>query len=439
MKTLIYIAVLMISVIGISSCSGNTNHKTTEIEKARLDSIRQDSLRKDSIAYVNFETYDLALFNLHGHVKKVELATSMIPLPQFSYTTATFTSEGMLLGGANDMINSIRDTDGRIIKYNVCGSEDHYISLEWDNNIIAKVTDDCNGYSDYVQIVYPQYENKRIVSYEGHIMKHYGDIYRQFKGQIKYSKFDAFGNWTEYSVQHQECNYINGEWSEWETEEYTRDRRIEYYNKENVVEENATQLNEQREYEDYIEKENAQKQAVINKYKWLQGTWHLDIDGPNGISVANYTLKINGNNATMSDGRNTKYSGSHSIENGKLYLGNAYSFDINESNQSLHYRQYRLTKEGGSSSWNGSFRTDSDVMRYLCDRTFYSNNHRMAFTYNSVTIDGHTVSGSPIIRNVSSTTATIVVNPIGGGRAAVMYLNASNGSINYEGDIFQVR
>lgn len=439
MKTLIHIAVLMIGVIGISSCTGNTNHKTTSEEKARLDSIRQDSLRKDSIAFVNFETFDLVLFNLHGHVKKVELATSWIPSPQFSYTTATFTSEGMLLGGANDMINSIRDADGRIIKYNVSGSEDHYISLEWDNDIIAKVTDDCNGYSDYVKITNPQYENKRIVSYEGYTQKHYGDIYRQFKGQIKYTKFDAFGNWTEYSVLHQECNYINGEWSEWETKEYTRDRKIEYYSKENVVEENAIQLNEQREYEDYKEKENAEKKAVINKFKWLQGTWHLDIDGPNGISVANYTLKISDNNATMSDGRNTKYSGNYHIENGKLYLGHSYSFDINESNQSLHYRQYRLTKEGCSFSWNGSFRTDSDVMRFLCDRTFYSSDHRMAFTYNSVTIDGHTVSGSPVIRNVSSTTATIVVNPMGGGRAAVMYLNASKGTISYDGDVFQVR
>lgn len=183
--------------------------------------------------------------------------------------------------------------------------------------------------------------------------------------------------------------------------------------------------------------EEEQRQKKIQNPEWLNGTWHLDIDGPNGISVANYTIRINDGYATLADHRTTKYSGECHIKEGDLYLGSSYKFSIN--GQSLYYRQYRLTKEGGSSSWNGSFRTASDVMRYLCDRTFYSNNHRMAFTYYSVTIDGHTVSGSPIIRNVSSTTATIVVNPIGGGRAAVMYLNASNGSINYEGDIFQVR
>lgn len=183
--------------------------------------------------------------------------------------------------------------------------------------------------------------------------------------------------------------------------------------------------------------EEEQRQKKMQNPEWLNGTWHLDIDGPNGISVANYTIRINDGYATLADHRTTKYSGECHIKEGDLYLGSSYKFSIN--GQSLYYRQYRLTKEGGSSSWNGSFRTNSDVMRYLCDRTFYSSNHRMAFTYNSVTIDGHTVSGSPIIRNVSSTTATIVVNPTGGGRAAVMFLNATNGSINYEGDIFQAR
>lgn len=78
-------------------------------------------------------------------------------------------------------------------------------------------------------------------------------------------------------------------------------------------------------------------------------------------------------------------------------------------------------------------------MRYLTDRTFYSGSHRMSFAYNSCKIDGYTVSGAPRISNFTSTSATIVVNPIGGGSAVYLYLNASNGTINYEGDIFRAR
>lgn len=150
-----------------------------------------------------------------------------------------------------------------------------------------------------------------------------------------------------------------------------------------------------------------------------------------------YRIIIDGNNATLLDGRQTKYKGECHVDNGKLYLGNSSSYDI--SGQSLYYRQYRLTKEGSSSSWSGSFSTDSDVMRYLTDRTFYSESHRMSFTYNSCKIDGYAVSGAPRISNFSSTSATIVVNPLGGGRAVYLYLNASNGTINYEGDIFRAR
>lgn len=170
---------------------------------------------------------------------------------------------------------------------------------------------------------------------------------------------------------------------------------------------------------------------------WMQGLWYLDINGPNGIAVANYTITIDGDYATMLEGRRTKYSGECHIDNDKLYFGNSYSFDIR--NQNLYYSQYRLKKEGASFSWDGSFRTDSDVMRYLTDRTFYSDSHRMSFTYNSCKIDGYAVSGAPRIVNFSSSSATIEVNPIGGGRAVYLYLNASNGLINYEGDLFRAR
>lgn len=137
------------------------------------------------------------------------------------------------------------------------------------------------------------------------------------------------------------------------------------------------------------------------------------------------------------DGRTTKYDGECHIEDGYLYLGTYKRYKID--GKSLVFMGRRLTKDREGSSFNGTFRTDSDVMRYLTDRTFYSDSHRMAFTYNGVTIDGRTVSGAPRISNFSSSSATIIVNPIGGGRAVSLYLNASNGTINYDGDIFRSR
>ena len=58
------------------------------VEAARLDSIaaveaaRLDSIRQDSI-YRNFSTYDLAVFNLHGHVKSVKLIEGEIGMTTF--------------------------------------------------------------------------------------------------------------------------------------------------------------------------------------------------------------------------------------------------------------------------------------------------------------------------------------------------------------------
>lgn len=187
----------------------------------------------------------------------------------------------------------------------------------------------------------------------------------------------------------------------------------------------------------YSAKEGELNTAETNLPSWIQGVWHLDIDGPNGAAVSNYVITINGNNATFKDDRTEKYSGPCYVEDGYLYLGTYKRYKIN--GQSLSFMGHKLTKEGESSSFNGTFRTDTDVMRYLTDRTFYSSNHRMAFTYNSITIDGRAVSGAPRITNFNSKSATIQVSPLGGGRSVYLYLNASNGTINYEGDIFRVR
>lgn len=194
------------------------------------------------------------------------------------------------------------------------------------------------------------------------------------------------------------------------------------------------------EEEQQRQEELRQKELAKRGPEWLQGTWHLDLEGPNGISINNYTLVINGNNATYSDDSRTLYRGEFRISDGYLYLGSFKRFQIIESSKRLYYYQYRLTKDGQSgSSLVSSFRTESDVATYLSGRTFYSNSHKMSFTYNSVKIDGYTVAGAPRVRNFSSTSATLEVSPIGGGRPVTLYLNASNGTVNYEGDIFRLR
>lgn len=428
MKRLLILPLALVLVgYATSSCSSASKDKerndSIAAEAARLDSIRQDS-----IARRNFITPDLAFNDLHGDVKKCVCDNN-------EYLTYTYDENGKWTNEPqwNESDKKFcpdrtkhpkvkRNSEGYITRvYFECDADYEYEDISWKD---GKVKTRFNS-------IY-SYDNDFVITQENE---------EEYDAQVTYTycnyEVDDMGNWVKRDVIEKITDtYQNSV----RYEKKTETRNITYHKSNGegrtTIPNNAKQEQALQALKSFNHKKE-QEEAKNTIPDWMQGTWHLDINGPNGISVANYTIIINGNNATMLDGRQTKYNGECHIDNGKLYLGNSSSYDIN--GQSLYYRQYRLTKEGGSSSWSGSFRTDSDVMRYLTDYTFYSDSHRMTFTYNSCKIDGYAVSGAPRISNFSSTSATIIVNPIGGGRAVYLYLNASNGTINYDGDIFRVR
>lgn len=432
MKRLLILSLALVLVgYATSSCSSSASkdkERNDSIVVAELEAARLDSIRQDSIARRNFITPDLAFNDLHGDVKKCVCDNN-------EYLTYTYDENGKWTNEPqwNESDKKfcpdrtkhprvIRNKDGYITRiYWECDADYEYEDISWKDGRVK--TRFNSTYS---------YDNDFIITQENE---------EEYDAQVTYTycnyEVDDMGNWVKRDVIEKITDtYQNSV----RYEKKTETRNITYHKSNGegrtTIPNNAKQEQALQALKSYSQKKE-QEEAKNTIPDWMQGTWHLDINGPNGISVANYTIIINGNNATMLDGRQTKYSGECHIDNGKLYLGNSSSYDI--SGQSLYYRQYRLTKEGGSSSWSGSFRTDSDVMRYLTDCTFYSDSHRMTFTYNSCKIDGYAVSGAPRISNFSSTSATIIVNPIGGGRAVYLYLNASNGTINYDGDIFRVR
>ena len=428
MKKLPLIAFLAIISAGYvaSGCSSSKgkaqNDSTTSVDS---EAARLDSLRQDSIARRNFTTPDLAFNELHGHVAKCEWGSE-----SFTYDeNGRWTNEPQwnkfdrqYCPDRTKHPKVIRNKEGYITRiYWECDADYEYEDISWNNGKVK---------TRFISTYY--YDNDLLITQENE---------EEYDTQVSYTYcnyvIDGMGNWVERDIIEKIVDpYQNSV----KYDKRTETRTISYYKSNGegrtTIPNNAKQEQALQALKSDSQKKE-QEEAKNNIPDWMQGVWHLDINGPNGISVANYTMTIDGDYATMLDGRQTKYSGECHIDNGKLYLGSSFSFDIN--GQSLYYRQYRLTKDGGSSSWSGSFRTDSDVMRYLTDRTFYSDSHRMSFTYNSCKIDGYAVSGAPRISNFSSSSATIVVNPIGGGRAVYLYLNASNGTINYDGDTFYAR
>ncbi len=419
MKRLLIIPLATLFIgFSTSSCSSSSADKAqndsiaaAELEAARLDSIRQDSINRR-----NFTTPDLVFNELHGMVKECsgEIQHYYGYKDQYTYN---YDESG---NWKNTPQRITRDDQGRIASRTEHSDleGDYDIKYIWNDGRIVNITDDFaeetleydkDGLLKRKVIVHKESEG-----YDGGELE--AVLYSNYK-------LDDKGNWLERMVKTND-------------EMYKEYRVISYYGENSqasrtVSEANSTQSQSVSQQSQPVQQDNG------NIPDWIQGVWHLDINGPNGIAVANYIITIRGNHATFVDGKTTKYDGECHVEDGYLYLGTYKRYQID--GKTLVFMGRRLTKDGDGSSFNGTFRSDSDVMRYLTDRTFYSDSHRMAFTYNGITIDGRTVSGAPRISNFSSSSATIIVNPIGSGRAVYLYLNASNGTINYDGDIFRTR
>lgn len=438
MKRLLIIPLATLFIgFSTSSCSSSSADKAqndsiaaAELEAARLDSIRQDSINRR-----NFTTPDLAFNELHGHAEKCEWGKE---IDLYYATVYSYSNDGILDKGKGEYTHVYtRDKEGQIITDKEDFAKTAY---KWsDNKVVSSKLVSCEGETAYGnEATHYFYDANGLLAYtttddgEGEMgsMKNMKTVYSDYQ-------FDDRGNWISRTstTTYQTDEFGSGSWQN-HTDTNKEVRVITYYDSEIGKDRQGllSKLHEQKV--DGIVSEQKQESSG-NIPDWIQGVWHLDIDGPNGISVSNYTITISGNNATFVDGRNTKYDGECHIEDGYLYLGSYKRYKID--GKSLVFMGRRLTKDGDGLSFNGTFRSDNDVMRYLTDRTFYSDSHRMAFTYNGITIDGRTVSGAPRISNFSSSSATIIVNPIGSGRAVYLYLNASNGTINYDGDIFRTR
>lgn len=94
-----------------------------------------------------------------------------------------------------------------------------------------------------------------------------------------------------------------------------------------------------------------------------------------------------------------------------------------------------------SSSSYTSFRIPTDVFSYLSGKTFYGDGVSLRINYDAVYLGGNSVSGAPIVSNITTNTAVISFNsPYAGGQKFILYLNASNGTISSStGEKFYLR
>lgn len=120
-------ALLAVSCDKKAATTGGAEESIPAVQEPAVDTLAQhraDSLRADSIRRAEadaFVTYDLAFFDLHGHVKSFRQ----------NGDTYNFTREGKLIGHVNhgddyDPFAYERDEKGRI-----CGTGNAHLYFEW--------------------------------------------------------------------------------------------------------------------------------------------------------------------------------------------------------------------------------------------------------------------------------------------------------------------
>lgn len=174
-----------------------TTDETSQVDAAELEATRQDSIK-----WVNFTTPDLALFELHGHVKSVSgyqpLASDVFGEYNYENPLFSFDYDGNTKKRQRDdyFLGFKADSKGRITS-GVFAESGGYPTLElkWNdndkltscsssygsNNGIAKYTYDKNG--DLIKAHFEEHANQ---GYE-----HIEDV------TYKILERDKFGNWTK--------------------------------------------------------------------------------------------------------------------------------------------------------------------------------------------------------------------------------------------------
>lgn len=127
-------------------------------------------------------------------------------------------------------------------------------------------------------------------------------------------------------------------------------------------------------------------------------------------------------------------------ENKMAELHAKWSADIEKSVQKE--QEYSSYSEEPKSSYTqtSSFRTPSDVISYTSNHSFYNGGDRLKIDFDAVYLNGTALTGAPRVTDIYGTTATVVANsPYSGGGALHFYVNASNGTITQNGDVFRMR
>lgn len=233
-------------------------------------------------------------------------------------------------------------------------------------------------------------------------------------------------------------------------------KKIELYKQEQLA---------KKEGLERIAAEEEQKRLEEEQQKgpeWIHGVWecHEMIDlGMFGRQRANARLCIDREvqMASSNNGR-MKYNGRYSISDNEIHFGDNYACldNINERiefGDGVYYHKVSDSYSYGGYSNSGvlesshknnkqrtTFRTPSDVLTYTSENSFYNDGDRLKINFNAAYLNGRALTGAPRVTNISGSTATIVANsPYGGDGALHFYVNASNGTIMQNGDVYRLK
>ena len=114
------------------------------------------------------------------------------------------------------------------------------------------------------------------------------------------------------------------------------------------------------------------------------------------------------------------------------------SAEKNESLETISLLSQNNNRKQTSSSV--TFYSPDSVMAWLSGKTFISDGTKIRFSYDSVYLNGTAVTGAPIVKRFTKTTATIEAHsPYMSGASMTFYLDASQGTVTQAGDTYYLK
>lgn len=452
------LALTLVSFV-TSSCSSSASKDKERNDSIAAEAARLDSIRQDSIARRNFITPDLAFNDLHGDVKTCRVKSSDSPSGYseiFTYDeNGKWTNEPVWDEYDKENMPETtkhrkveRNAEGYIIRiYNDYGASCEYESVIWESGKVK-----TNSISTY------KYDNDGLVISREDIREYDsgtdGAVYCNYV-------LDDMGNWVKRDVIYKFYSIGINDDERIEYSKSTETRDITYYKSNNGGSaqrpNNTIQGQALQNLKDFAQqKEQDEKKGP----EWINGVWecHEMVDlGYFGRQRANARLSINRDAQTISSNNDgMKYNGSYYVSDNTIHFGDWYA-NLDNYNERIEYGNgiyYRKVSNSPSSSSNSSrsshstynnssnttFRTPSDVLSYTSSNSFYNGGDRLRIDFDAVYLNGTALTGAPRVTNISGSRATVVANsPYSGGGALHFYVNASNGTVTQNGDVYRAR